>query len=82
MAIHSSNLAWEISWTEESGGLQSMGSQTESDTTEQLNHHCKTPWEADLRPARDGGTWAPTRVSHLQLALIRIERKLVSSVWS
>ena len=56
MAIHSSNLAWEISWTEESGGLQSMGSQTESDTTEQLNHHCKTPWEADLRPARDGGT--------------------------
>ena len=27
MAIHSSILAWKISWTEESGGLQSMGSQ-------------------------------------------------------
>ena len=27
MATHSSILAWEISWTEESGGLQSMGSQ-------------------------------------------------------
>ena len=27
MATHSSTLAWEISWTEESGGLQSMGSQ-------------------------------------------------------
>ena len=27
MAIHSSILAWEIPWTEESGGLQSMGSQ-------------------------------------------------------
>ena len=27
MAIHSSILAWEISWTEEPGGLQSMGSQ-------------------------------------------------------
>ena len=26
-ATHSSILAWEISWTEESGGLQSMGSQ-------------------------------------------------------
>ena len=27
MAAHSSILAWEIPWTEEAGGLQSMGSQ-------------------------------------------------------
>ena len=27
MATHSSTLAWRIPWTEESGGLQSMGSQ-------------------------------------------------------
>ena len=27
MAIHSSILAWEISWTEEPGGLQPLGSQ-------------------------------------------------------
>ena len=27
MAAHSSILAWRIPWTEESGGLQSMGSQ-------------------------------------------------------
>ena len=27
MAIHSGILAWEIPWTEEPGGLQSMGSQ-------------------------------------------------------
>ena len=27
MAIHSSNLAWKSPWTEEPGGLQSMGSQ-------------------------------------------------------
>jgi len=27
MAIHPSILAWKISWTEEPGGLQSMGSQ-------------------------------------------------------
>ena len=27
MATHSSILAWEIPWTEETGGLQSMGSQ-------------------------------------------------------
>ena len=28
MATHSSILAWRIPWTEESGGLQSMGSQS------------------------------------------------------
>ena len=28
MAIHSSNIAWKISWTEESGRLQSMGLQS------------------------------------------------------
>ena len=33
MATFSSILAWEIPWVEESGGLQSMGSQKESDTT-------------------------------------------------
>ena len=33
MATHSSILAWEIPWTEEPSGLQSMGLQ-ESDTTE------------------------------------------------
>ena len=27
MAIHSSNVAWKIPWTEEPGTLQSMGSQ-------------------------------------------------------
>ena len=27
MATHSSILAWEIPWTKESGGLQSIGSQ-------------------------------------------------------
>ena len=31
METHSSILAWEILWTEEPGGLQSMGSQN-SDT--------------------------------------------------
>ena len=34
MATHSSILAWEIPWTEESGGLQFMGHK-ELDTTEQ-----------------------------------------------
>ena len=36
MATHSSILVWEIPWSEEPGGLQSMGLQ-ESNTTEQLS---------------------------------------------
>ena len=35
MATHSNILAWRILWTEEPGGLQSLGSQ-ESDTTKGL----------------------------------------------
>ena len=38
MAPHSSTLAWKIPWTEEPGGLQSMGS-IEADTTERLPFH-------------------------------------------
>ena len=33
IATHSSILAWEILYTEEPGGLQSMGVTEESDTT-------------------------------------------------
>ena len=40
MPAHSSTLAWEISWTEEPGGLQFIGSQ-ELDTTEQINNNKK-----------------------------------------
>ena len=36
MATHSCILAWNILWTEDPGGLQSTGSQKESDTTELL----------------------------------------------
>ena len=36
MATHSSILAWRIPWTEEPGGLQSVGCK-ELDTTEQLS---------------------------------------------
>jgi len=37
MATHSSILAWRIPWTEEPGGLQSIGSK-ESYTTEMTKH--------------------------------------------
>ena len=34
MATHSSILAWRVPWTEEPGGLQSMGSQSHDLVTE------------------------------------------------
>ena len=39
MVTHSSVLAWRIPWTEEPGGLQSMGSQKELDMTNRLSIH-------------------------------------------
>ena len=38
MATHSSILAWEISWIEQPGGLQSKGYK-ESDTIQKLNNN-------------------------------------------
>ena len=40
METHSSILAWRIPWTEESGGLQSMGHK-ESDTMQQQHEGIK-----------------------------------------
>ena len=45
MAAHSSILAWRIPWTEEPGGLQSIGVKA-SDTAEALGStQCSSPWE-------------------------------------
>ena len=43
MATSSNNFAWKMPWTEEPGGLQSMGLQ-ESDMTKQLNSK-KSKWK-------------------------------------
>ena len=66
MATYSSILAWRIPWTEEPGGLQSMGS-LESDTTERLHFHFSlscigegngNPLQCPcLENPRDGGAW-------------------------
>ena len=39
MAIHSSILAWRIPWTEEPGGLQSIGSHRTEVTQHACTHH-------------------------------------------
>ena len=66
MAPHSSTLAWKIPWTEEPGGLQSMGS-LELDTTERLHFHFSlscigegngNPLQCScLKNPADGGAW-------------------------
>ena len=66
MASHSSTFAWKIPWTEEPGGLQSMGS-LESDTTERLHFHFSlscigegngNPLQCScLENPRDGEAW-------------------------
>ena len=48
MAAHSSILAWRILWTQEPGGLLSMGS-TELDTTEATWHACMH-WRRKWQP--------------------------------
>ena len=63
MAPHSSTLAWKIPWTEEPGGLQSMG----SETTEQHHFHFSlscigegngNPLQCSgLENPRDRGAW-------------------------
>ena len=42
MATHSSILAWRIPWTEEPGGLQSMGSQRDSTAQTCAHTHAHT----------------------------------------
>ena len=66
MAPHSSILAWKIPWTEEPGGLQSMGSQrVEHDSTTSLSLSLSRIGEGSGNPLqcsclenpRDGGSW-------------------------
>ena len=67
MASHSSTLAWKVPWTEEPGGLQSMGVAEGSDMTERLHFHFSlscigegngNPLQCPcLENPRDGASW-------------------------
>ena len=48
MATHSSTLAWRILWTEEPGGLQSMGSK-------RVGHDCVTNFSLSYFPQSQCG---------------------------
>ena len=92
-APHSNALAWKIPWTEEPGGLQSMGSQRigiyqESDTTERLHYHFSllcigegtgNPLQCSfLENPRDGGAWRAA-VSGVTQSGTRLKRLSSSS---
>ena len=47
MATHSSILAWRIPWTEEPGGLQSMGPQRVGHHGSDLAHTLRDRWVSD-----------------------------------
>ena len=65
MATHSSILAWEILWTEEPGGLQSMGSQ--KSWTRQSHFHFSFSYIKDL--SKDGNTVVKVKVAQSCLTL-------------
>ena len=59
MATHFSSHAWKIQWTEETGGLQSMGCK-ESDTDE----HAQTPKEEPTEQwLKNWGMWEKTHTA-------------------
>ena len=86
MATHSSTLAWKIPWTEEPGGLQSMGS-LESDMAERLQFHFSLSCIGErygnplqcfcLENSRDKEAWwaAVTEVAHSRTRLKRLSSK-------
>ena len=67
MATHSSILAWKAPWTEEPGGLQSMGSQKaghDRATSFSLSADFRNSKEAEnLMALYPGGHWSGQRVS-------------------
>ena len=88
MATHSGTLAWKVLWTEEPGGLQSMGS-LESDTTEWLHFDFPlscigegngNPLQCScLENPRDGGAWWAA-ISGVAQSRTRLKRLSVHSL--
>ena len=58
MATHSSILAWKIPWTEEPGGLQSMGSQRAGhDLVTKQQNNARELWNILLQERKNVVHW-------------------------
>ena len=86
MAPHSSTLAWRVPWTEEPGGLQSMGSlRVRHDRATSLSLFCTgegngNPLQCScLENPRDGGAWwtAVSGVTQSQTQLMRLSSLII-----
>ena len=65
MVTHSSILAWRIAWTEEPGGLQSVGSQRVRHDWSDLALHSIAALECLLFPSYRWENWGPERQRNL-----------------
>ena len=74
MAPHSSTLAWKIPWTEEPGGLQSMGS-LELDTTERLHKRLSGRLSRMSLPPSFLPCWPPSFYLSLGKQLLKFQTK-------
>ena len=89
MATHSSTLAWKIPWTEEPGGLQSMGSQSQTRLHFHFHFSLSCIGEGNGNPLqcsclenpRDGGAWwaAVYGIAQSQTLLKRLSSSSSSS---
>ena len=75
MATHSSALAWRIPWTEEPGGLQSMGS------TQRVGHEWSNREEHKWRQTPDPAT-DTNRGAHLHTTLVAARVPLKSVIFT
>ena len=80
MATHSSILAWKIPWTEEPGGIQSMGS-PDSDTIYRLNHHHHHKTRDASGGRGEGASRGSRPLLQLTWALGELEGKLRLVFW-
>ena len=56
LASHSNILAWKLSWTEESSGLQSVGSQSATrDLSGTHSHHVDREGALSAKPTQESG---------------------------
>ena len=65
MAIHASTIAWKIPWTEEPGGLQSMGSRVGQDLVTKPPHLPLSTGEAQCVDFDDALFWVLSTPSGL-----------------
>ena len=74
MATHSSIFAWEIPWTEEPGGLQSMGSQ-------RVGHNLATKQQQQQQSMQGRLVWTWNSIQFLFQKQQKVSKYSLSEKW-